>query len=253
LGLRAGLVVGVFFARGFLEADVERLVDCTTGSLSTCIFVVEGDKTSGIRGRFINSNRQANFYLAVNQMIPPWLLALIVLVFVAGIGANIVYSSKLEEFNTISNRKDIPPPLAKVNSAPADRDNQKYSMNPYGLFKRTKVGMAAEAFEDKSSTLSELLAKIKLNETSDYGISHSGIPGISGIPASRSNEPLVEEVSVTSGTDKQLIKAEVASEKGTMADEIRSNEPKVASVREHLRVEDQEKHENPHAVEYKMQ
>jgi hypothetical protein len=183
-------------------------------------------------------------------MIPPWLLALIVLVFVAGIGANIVYSSKLEEFITISNREHIPPPLAKVNSTPADSDNRKYSMNPYGLFKRTKPGMATEPFEDKSSTLSDLLAKIKLNESSEYGISHSGIPGI---PASKTNEPLVEEVSVTSGTDKPLIKAEVASEKGTMADEIRSNEPKVASVREHLRVEDQEKHENPHAVEYKMQ
>lgn len=186
-------------------------------------------------------------------MIPPWLLALIVLVFVSGIGAHIVYSSKFEEFTTMSNRDYIPPPLAKVNSTPADTDNQKYSMNPYGLFKRTKPGMATEAFEDKSSTLSDLLAKIKLNEASEYGISHAGISGISGSPSSKTNEPLVEEVFVTSSTDKPLIKAHVESEKGTMADEIRSNEPKVPSVREHLRAEDQEEVANPHAVEYKMQ
>ena len=175
----------------------------------------------------------------MNQMVPPWVFALIVLILVAGIGTHIIYS---EEFTLMSNRDYIPPPLAQVLQIPVD--DTRYVMNPYGLFKRVKTGMITEPFEETPSTLSELLKKINLTSNPNLGLT----PG-----SESSNEPLVQEVDVTSITDKPALKASLRTEKGTGAEEIRANEPKVASVREHIRVEESEEFVNPHSVQYRMQ
>lgn len=174
-------------------------------------------------------------------MVPPWVFAFIVLVFVAGIGTLIIYPS--EEFTVMSNRDYIPPPLAQVLQTPVD--NTKYLMNPYGLFKRKKPGMITEPFEEsQTSPLSDLVKKINLNTNPNFGLT----PGSESL-----NEPLVQEVDVTAIRDKPVLTASLSSEKGTGAEEIRANEPKVASVREHLRVENSEEFANPHAVDYRMQ